>query len=82
MHRKQGENKLTPIDKLIDWDKRKGKWVFSEKYYEFIVAHYWRLTPSEWEQRGEDEKALMMAFYNARNMMADYENYLDEMKRT
>ena len=42
---------------------------------------FWHVTPSDWNKKDEDEKATMIAFYNSRNMMMDYEAYQDELKR-
>ena len=46
-----------------------------------MVMKYWGITSlKEWQAKEEDEKAILIAFYNAENMIRDYENYLDENK--
>ena len=81
MSRKKGK-KTVPIEKLIDWETRKGKWVFSQSFYELMVMKFWGITSfEEWKSKNEDEKALLIAFYNTQNMIQDYERYLDEIKQ-
>jgi hypothetical protein len=78
---KTGELILTPIGKLIDWETRKGRWVFSELFYEMSVMEFWHINSLEdWHNRPEDEKALLIAYYNTKNMMMDYEQHLEELK--
>ena len=55
--------------------------MFSQIFYELMVMKYWGITSlKEWQAKEEDEKAILIAFYNAENMIRDYENYLDENK--
>jgi len=42
---------------------------------------FWHITPSDWNKKDEEEKAMMIAFYNTKNMMSDYEMYIEENKR-
>jgi len=50
-------------------------------FYEMSVMEFWHINSLEdWHSRSEDEKALLIAYYNAKTMMADYENYLDEIR--
>ena len=79
--RKTSKDKTTPINDLIDWETRKGKWVFSSTFYELTIMEFWHITPSDWNKKDEEEKAMMIAFYNTKNMMSDYEMYIEENKR-
>ena len=80
-NKETGEPILKPIEKLINWEKRRGRWVFSQQFYELMIMDFWHVTPPEWKQLEEEDKAIMIAFYNSKNMIMDYQNYLDEMKR-
>jgi len=81
VRRKRSKDKTTPIEDLIDWETRKGKWMFSQAFYELMVMKFWNITSlEEWKAKSEEEKALLVAFYNTQNMIQDYENYLDETK--
>ena len=83
MQRKKSKDKSTPLEKLIDWETRKGKWMFSQQFYELMVMKYWGITSlKDWQEKDEDERALLIAFYNTENMIRDYENYLDEIKQS
>jgi hypothetical protein len=73
------KNKLVPINDLIDWDKRKSNWVYTKRFFELQVANFWNRTPGEWDNiESEDEKAEMIATFNMKSMMSDYEAYLRE----
>lgn len=53
--------------------------MYSKRFYELQVANFWNITPGEWDKiESEDEKAEMIAVFNMKNMMADYDAYLRE----
>ena len=74
------KNELTAVDDLIDWNSKKSKWFFSQRFGYLRVAHYWQLTPTQWDDTSEDCKAEMIAYYNLENKIANYEDVLRERR--
>lgn len=67
---------------MLDWNDRKSKWIFNRRFLELEVAHHNSLTPNQWDAiDNEDCKAEMIAYYNMKSQMRDYENYVYEKQR-
>lgn len=82
IHRKINEKEYIPIQELLDWNTRKSNWVFNKRFLEIEVAHFNGLTPAQWDAITSEEcKAEMIAYYNMKSQMRDYENFLHEKQR-
>lgn len=67
---------LISLTKLLD-DKQKNEpyWTFSNGLSEDLVAESRGLTPNQWRQENDEDKALMIATYRSKRKMKNYEMY-------
>lgn len=56
----------------------KGKWYTSYRFREVETAKSWGLTPSQWDELGEFDKAEMLAYESTLGLMKMYEEHLEE----
>lgn len=58
--------------------KKAGKWWTSQRFLEIKTAKAWGLTPDEWDECTDANKAQMMAYEEESAKMAAYEDQQHE----
>ena len=54
---------------MTELSRLPGAWEVSLTFLEDEAAMEWGLTPSQWERQSAEDKARMMAYVRAKNMM-------------
>lgn len=67
---------------MLNWERKKGNWFYSNRYAELKVAKWWGITPSQWDSEIEESKAEMIALYNTENKIVTYERHIQEIKNS
>lgn len=75
----QGRLKPQSLKELMKQINEKYKndpyWTYSDDFAEDLVAESRGLTPAEWKEESESDKAKMMATYNSKRKMSNYERF-------